>query len=335
MIRILCIGDQHFKPDNVEETDMLVDELDKFLQTRKYNYIISMGDLLHTNERIHSNALNRATKYLLLLSKNSETFVLVGNHDYINCSQFMTENHWLNCMKSVPNIHIVDKTIKVGDITMCPFVPDGRFIEALNIIPDWKFSKCIFGHQLIDGCKMGSIKVSGVEEWKESYPMLICGHVHDKQNVSDNLIYIGSALQESFGEYKDKSICEVVISEKISLNEHFLNIPKKKTIYISSDEIDSFVVPESSKMLKYRIVIHGDGNSFKIFIKSEKYKKIIENKNIKFDFKHSRKEKEERNKEMKRCEKNSNFKELLFSVVKEDKNLISIFDEFVKQSNHS
>jgi hypothetical protein len=33
---------------------------------------------------------------------------------------------------------------------------------------------------------------------------------------------------------------------------------------------------------------------------------------------------------MKRCEKNSNFKELLFSVVKEDKNLISIFDEIVK-----
>ena len=70
------------------------------------------------------------------LSKLKPLYILVGNHDYINNSQFLTDNHWLNCFKNKNNIHIIDNVLLCNhnnlNVIMCPYVPDGRFIEALN-----------------------------------------------------------------------------------------------------------------------------------------------------------------------------------------------------------
>ena len=38
--------------------------------------------------------------------------LLVGNHDYINNQQFLTNNHWMNAMKDWNNVTIIDKVIK-------------------------------------------------------------------------------------------------------------------------------------------------------------------------------------------------------------------------------
>jgi hypothetical protein len=81
----------------------------------------------------------------------------VGNHDYINCSQFLTGNHWLNCVKHLPNLTVVDTLVEERinnfNFVFLPFTPDGRFIEALDTGKTTRHvrvetSDCIFGHQL-------------------------------------------------------------------------------------------------------------------------------------------------------------------------------------------
>ena len=68
-----------------------------------------------------------------------------------------------NIFKEWKNITIVDnivikefiETNNKYKFTFTPFVPDGRFKEALNTKEcEWKDSNCIFSHQLINNAKI-------------------------------------------------------------------------------------------------------------------------------------------------------------------------------------
>ena len=335
-IKCLCIGDQHIKTDNLRTIEILYEKLDCHLKNNKYDVIISMGDLLHTHERLNSLALNVAVKYLELLSSHAKTYVLVGNHDYINCSQFLTTNHWLNCVKHINNITVVDKVYSFEKdkikIIMCPFVPDGRFVEALNTYGDWKNANCIFGHQLLDGCKMGCMIVKDIEEWKKEYPMCICGHIHEKQIISSNLRYIGSVLQDAFGE-RDKTITEVIIdTNNITFKEYSLDLPCKKTITIDSSELFKFKFPINTDFVKYKVIINGNENDFKTFKLSDIYKNVP--RDIKIEFKNTKKSIEEKKEKILSIKNyNINFYDVLKETIYNEKDndmLKEILKEFIQ-----
>ena len=65
---------------------------------REPDLIIIAGDLLHTHERLHTLALNKAYEMVYVMRLIARTYVLVGNHDYIQNQQFLTSNY---CMTSL------------------------------------------------------------------------------------------------------------------------------------------------------------------------------------------------------------------------------------------
>ena len=134
------------------------------------------------------------------MSKITLTYVLVGNHDLINNQQFLTQNHWMNAMKDWPNVKIADDVIDYkSQFLFCPYVPPGRFIEAISKFENWKDYKAIFCHQEFYGCKMGAIISSDGDKWDKLYPDIIAGHIHSNQTI-DNVYYPGSSMQHAFGE---------------------------------------------------------------------------------------------------------------------------------------
>ena len=108
----------------------------------------------------------------------------------------------MNALKKWDNVCVVDKPIitKIGEvnIAMCPYVPNGRFVEALSttIGNDWRNCRMIFAHQEFKGCKMGHIISTEGDEWSDEYPPIISGHIHDYQKIN-NIFYPGSAIQHS------------------------------------------------------------------------------------------------------------------------------------------
>jgi DNA repair exonuclease SbcCD nuclease subunit len=320
-MKALVIGDQHFKVDNLEQVDIFISNLRKLLENNKYDFIVSGGDLLDTHERLHTLCLNKADQYLKLLCSFAKTFVLVGNHDMINPSQFLTTNHWLNVYKDwTQDLIIVDKVInyKVGNKTVIfsPYVPDGRFVEALNTNNKWTEADVIFCHQTLDGVKMGAITAENVEEWKDEYPNLIAFHVHDSQNVKKNLFYTGSCMQHSFGESCKKYLYEVVdcidlvkstttqkhitMNKNIFLNKIDLNLPKKKIVHLFTEELEDVkttkdlekLIPKNLQTSDYqlKIVVSGSSTDFKMLKKRaeikklfDKYKVVFKNEVIKCD----------------------------------------------------
>lgn len=291
-MKILCIGDIHIQPSNISsQCREFIEKLFKYLEEISVDIIILMGDILHTHETLKTQAINYARDFFLKLRDKAPLYVLVGNHDLIRNSEFMTENHWMNVFKGYSRINIIDKVTEVVlegyKLILSPYVPDGRFIEALDTV-EWKDCKCIFGHQLLDGVKMGSIVVEGVEKWEETYPLLISGHIHDKQRPQPNMYYTGSAMQHAFGESSDKTLALLtLVKEEVKIEEINLDLSKKLILYLDTDELTSLGTREFKDNVEYKLSISGSEEEFRAFKTSHLYKKL-RSKNIRIIFKHKR-----------------------------------------------
>ena len=207
-ITVLVIGDPHFKVCNIPESDQMTINLVKLAKEKQPTLIVCLGDILHRHETIHVSPLMRAETMIKQLSEIAPTFLLIGNHDRPNNSNYLTDEHPFNALKDWDNTYIADKVIDVTiqhqRFIMVPYVPPGRFMDALNTIKDplgleSGHKPVIFCHQEFYGAKMGAICSQAGDKWLLEYPFVISGHVHDYDRLQKNLIYVGTPMQHSFG----------------------------------------------------------------------------------------------------------------------------------------
>jgi predicted phosphodiesterase len=335
MTKILCIGDPHFRVDNVLEIDEFIEKLLPLVDKTKPDYVVVLGDLLHTHERLHTIPLNKAYDFIDKLRQKTKTFVLVGNHDYIQNQQFLTENHWMNGLKEWDNVVIVDKVIEHEKFVFCPYVPPGRFEEALSTIENWEDAHCIFAHQEFFGCKMGAIVSVEGDKWNEEFPLVVSGHIHSKQQPQQNIYYTGSAMQHAFGESEQNiiAIFEFDHEGTYKVDEIDLMLKRKKIIYLDMDSVEKFVMPNSEDDLK--ITLKGNYDEFKAFKKGEKYKQLTK-EGVKVVFKTDKKD-EEKKKELREesCETDKDsFVQILKNISYKgtDKEVIRLFELLVNNS---
>lgn len=252
-MKVLIIGDPHFKRDNSVETDQLTYELEKLLSKNPVDIIVVLGDVLDTFRKIDLMALHRATLFLQMLEDRCEKlYVLIGNHDRIDQTDFLSEFSPFTAMKKWPKTKIVTSPIVEDDFLFVPYVQPGRFFEAINGI-DLSSIKCIFCHQEFKGAKMGIFISENGDEYPEDYPPLISGHIHDYDELQSNLIYTGTPFSHSFGDNTIKRVFIFDFGEEIEFESFELNIRKKKIIDITLDKIFNFKPPENT-LIRLNIV---------------------------------------------------------------------------------
>jgi len=286
--KVVFIGDPHFQVGNMVEVDLFLDKIQKLVHVTKPDMIVIAGDILHTHERLHTLALNKAYELVKYMRCIAPTYILVGNHDMCNNQQFLTDNHWMNGMKEWDNVVIVDdvivNTLGGKKMVFVPYVPPGRFEEALNTVGGWEDADCIFAHQEFYGCKMGAIVSVEGDKWPLDAPHVVSGHIHSKQTPQCNIYYSGSAMQHAFGE-SEKNIIAVLTfggGGKYELDEVDLFLPRKKIVYVDVDAVENYEVKDSEDQIK--LTVKGDYEEFKALKKTKKYKDIIE-KGVKIVFK--------------------------------------------------
>lgn len=309
-IKILVIGDPHFKVSNVLETENMCSAI--IQQCKKYtpHIIVVLGDVLDRHENIHVGPLNRAIKFLATLMNIAPTFVLIGNHDLKNNQQFLSDEHPFSSLKhwtphdqghdciyddvsKIPKMNIVDVPHRIdvcGNIFMfVPYVPCKRFIEALDHIPNWRdvSTKCIFAHQEFIGAKMGAIISTEGDEWELEYPFVVSGHIHDYQKIQDNILYIGTPIQHSYGDQQDKTIScftflrdGCIAGENIKQMDEYdveyskeynyihqridLKLPKKTIVRITCEQVSTYTPPKNCEL---KIIIRGNSGQIKSIIR--------------------------------------------------------------------
>jgi len=326
---VLALGDLHIQPDNLADIQVYLKQLEKFLNERKgIDLIIIMGDTLHTHEIVYSQCMNMMLEYIWLCQRFAPTYVLVGNHEYVNNQAFLNDNHPFVGWKETYNIvdRVTDLRVKGKSLVLSPYVPDGRFHEALNTLAgDWKTSDCIFAHQLLDGAKMGAITAKGVEEWKLDYPMLVCGHIHDQQDPQPNLHYTGSSIQVSFGEREDHTASIVTIGDKVSIEKVNIHPPTKRTVYADIAQVRDMKIPEEENT-KVKLSISGDAEDFKTFKKTQQYKDLTK-RGVKVVFKQKRKFQPELPVTQQR-----GFSDILFELVEKDPKMVDLYNQVLGQT---
>jgi DNA repair exonuclease SbcCD nuclease subunit len=326
----LVIGDMHYKMSNyIQCLEFEKECVDVLKNNPDVKYIVLLGDLLHTHEKINSFCLNNITKFINILVEKYEVYIIVGNHDFVSNQEYMTENHWMNVLKGRQNLHIIDKTeILVTNnchYTFVPYVFPGRFIESLDTIEYWKESSVIFCHQEFRGCTYNSMTSQLGDLWDEAYPQIISGHIHNQHWVGKNIYYPGTPMHSMVLE-KTRDIDGNVTIVRCGFDSLDIeNIPlnlSKFTIHESTlenvEEMLKELMNDPRKNNRHRInIMIEDTNKWKLFQKEKLYKSC-EGSNITFNLK----KKNTFTTIEKKNPNNLNFYQVLEKMVKDEKDIV-------------
>src|SRR3990167_4630328 len=175
-MRIFVLGDPHFKKDNLHIFEGICNEILSIIDERKPDLCVCLGDTLDTHDRIYLRAQTMAMRFFADIARRCPLIILIGNHDRENNSDFMSKVHPFVGLESHPNIIVVYTSIRETreghNFIYVPYVPPGRFMEALNSInyspstsvdhPD-----LIFCHQEFNGCNMGMVVSTKGDVWSD------------------------------------------------------------------------------------------------------------------------------------------------------------------------
>ena len=336
-MKAIIIGDPHFKVGNVPESEEMTRKLVEVAKERQPKFIVCLGDILHRHETIHVSPLMRAEHMIKELSKIAPTFLIIGNHDRPNNSNYLTDEHPFNSLKDWDNTYIVDKVMDVHiddkRYILVPYVPPGKFEDALNTLDnpwfrdmnnnDPNFVKpIIFAHQEFYGAKMGAIKSQAGDKWSLDKPLVISGHVHDYDRLQENMIYVGTPIQSAWGESLNKAVSLFTFGDNYSWEEERIDLGliKKVIVYLKPEDVEDYVPPED-KLVK--LVIRGDDASIKMTAKLEKIKEL-KRKGINVVFKTLMSSGKEDNKKL---FIRMGYKDSLYSTVNKDPDQLKWFNE--------
>lgn len=298
-MKTLIIGDPHFKYKNIIDCEIYSKNVIEIAKKHQPDFIVILGDILDSHEIVRTQPHKLVESFFEGLSGVAPTYVLIGNHDYINNSQFLTDNHIFGPFKKWPNIFIIDAPhyVEMGNksFVFMPYVPPGRFMDALDVLTTkydepWEFVDCIFAHQEFKGCKIRSdtgFKSAVGDVWDENNPFVISGHMHNSQRVGANIFYTGSSIQHSHKESQkylfladwDK---EGEFPNEPKLTKLSLGMKVKKWLSITVDKLTKKESDKKyiDKLLTYDLHINLIGTSleFATFKKTKLHALLVKNR---------------------------------------------------------
>jgi DNA repair exonuclease SbcCD nuclease subunit len=235
-IRCLVIGDPHFRTSTFLLMQRFIDETLQLVRTENPDIIVVLGDILDRHELMHQVPFGQAIMWLNSLASLAYTVVLIGNHDFKSASVYLPEEHPFVCYTGAntpchPNLHIVHKPrvlVYERDETsftmLCvPYVPPGLFETAVQEgLKDVLLSdvNIVFAHQEFRGARFGPNMSENGDPWDNGRPLVISGHIHDRQILQSNLMYVGTPLQIHFHESTDKAVSVFEFDPLVFANDY-------------------------------------------------------------------------------------------------------------------
>ena len=240
---MLCVGDMHVRMDNLAAAEKMASFCIEECAKRACGVVAVLGDLLHYHKKLMTQPMNAVVGFLKeLLDSGLKVVVLVGNHDMLSNQTYLdTEGHWMGSLKHwaecaegpLRSLWIVDEPVVLrfgaASVTCCPYVPPGKFVCSLDRLGRrvWTSSDVVIAHQEMLGAKMGAIVSSDGDAWDAEWPLLVSGHIHDRQWIGHNVYYAGSSMQHSIAEQDSKTLAVVALRGGGSFSGRVVEIPTR------------------------------------------------------------------------------------------------------------
>ena len=262
MPKFLLFSDIHVHPHKKSQARLndCLQALEWVFETakkEKVNCVLFGGDLLHDRQKI--DTLTYVKVYNILSKYQNEGFkiyLVVGNHD------MWFSNDWsVTSVKPFGSIKNIEVIAEPKNLNL--FGVDWFFLPYTHNPVD-ELKKCttdisntyLLGHLSIDGAKLNSsgsvadvviehdgdmIKIS--KDLFLKFKIAFFGHYHSYQKLAENVMYIGSPLQLSYGESGDKKHVIILDTDSDELN-YIENTFSPVHLYIKEDDLKNYTKEE-------------------------------------------------------------------------------------------
>lgn len=190
-------------------------QLCKYARKKQCKHVIFNGDTLHVRERVHITVLSQFYRVLQEFSDLRFTF-LIGQHEK---SLEHKNSHALETLKTVA--HIIDKptdfTIEGQRFVGIPYTESRE--ELLEDFKSVESDDILLLHQGVSDIALGN----GFKNKKgilstEDFPkckLILLGDYHKAKKIRQGVYYLGSGLQQNFGEMGQiKYFYHIIINHK-------------------------------------------------------------------------------------------------------------------------
>jgi DNA repair exonuclease SbcCD nuclease subunit len=282
------VGDLHFYPDtqDPEKWEAVYDEMGDWIvsefKKRGIRWVAFMGDVFHGKVRkekdksVNFQALNGIISFFRKFDK-FENIVILGNHDC--CYKESPDSHGLSIFDSWYNVRVVDTKPKFlyypqggemkfeGEWDADDTLPINKFIFVPwgADVKDIPKADAIFGHFDIQTFRYNAHKASDhgftSEQLFRRSETVVSGHYHHYQSRDyrkGNITYVGTPLQNNWGEADKESFVFVFDAQKSKLVERIENTISPKYVNVSLSDIINRKINPSEILPKNRIKLHVD-----------------------------------------------------------------------------
>lgn len=278
--KFVIFTDIHLKPGNEEEVFSACEEIVSYCKENHLRDALCLGDVFDSRIAQRQSVLTCWSDCLNLFNENDITLhVLRGNHD---TAVYDEHDSFLEAYRDRPNFDLLSilSARRINDI-VCWFLPyytDQVLIEELShILEPEKNNYYLFGHFSIQGSQNQGVEIESKlsRDLFKGFKKVILGHFHDYQEVSKQIVHLGSLFQNNFGEtdknkgfwvfYEDGSIKNIPLKEKISYKKieiDLSSITEKQAVSL----INKFKKDNPND--KLRVEIFGEASTVKAFDKS-------------------------------------------------------------------
>jgi hypothetical protein len=263
---MLIIGDPHVRPDNLQESEKLLEFVEVEVARLGEKNILILGDLFHTHGVIRMEVQSFWMRWAERLGKKYNLVILHGNHDGKGDDQSEGVMSALDPLKGIFGVTIVDTPTILGDFTFLPYT------ASLDKFTHWvseantPFLVC---HQTFDGGQYENgfyakdgLPTSLVAKFKQ----VISGHIHKTQEFA-NIWYPGTPRWDSvsdaneskglwtFSEYDHRrsfiptdSVCSKIISIELSEGQDLPDIVPGTRTHVKLTGSSSWIAKTAKKL---------------------------------------------------------------------------------------
>lgn len=238
----IIITDTHLTKDNGELVKSIYNQVIKIAKERGIEYIFHAGDVFTCRS---GQPLSCLTDWKEISDKVCKAGIreheIPGNHDKTDADD---ERSYLDMYVSInKTVHRKGEVVIISEDIIVAFIPyfhDEKWLDEYNNvceIVDSMFidkdvnkdcKKILITHSGFDGVMNNDgtsvssiIKPSMFKDWDK----VLIGHYHNASKLADNVIYIGSAYQNNYGETITDKGCHIIYDDA-SLEFVPLKFPK-------------------------------------------------------------------------------------------------------------
>lgn len=211
MTKVLYIGDLHARVSDLQECYRLAEEVVSLVKERNIEYVVHLGDALHTHLTVNLEALKFWHDFVdsVLKETSAQMVLVVGNHDK-RVGADITDTHSMMSFNSYGDrVHVISgpKVLFPGSLFLPYYATAEDFIKEAS---GWD-SNVLVCHQTFDGSTFenGMYAPDGIDADLLPQKQIISGHLHKGQEFG-KVWYPGSPRWMTLADAnEEKALWEV------------------------------------------------------------------------------------------------------------------------------